>query len=340
MIKDFLISFKDNIKDKTTNPFLGTYFAVWMIRNWKLVYTVFNFDEEKSKGVKLTLEDKINAIEAYYQNESFLGNLGINLLWAFGVLILTYIVLNLSRFIVNFSEKQVTPWIIQFTDSKSIVSKERYNQLKEERDDLEVKFEKEEEANSLLKKEIAELNQKIPAMEEEWNSVKVELEDKVKTLEETKVSLEKRNSKLKSGQDVVPDDLKAERDFLQAKIKESEEALKSLKRENRTLTGRLNNYINRGLNESQALYSDDETQEILDSIKSTENVKNYIKLYENSDKGSFYSSLDKPSRNDYTKSIKYYIDLGLIEIDSSYQSKSGVRKCDFTELGKNVYKML
>jgi len=32
-VKDFLISFSDNFKKKTQNPFLGTYLIVWIIRN-------------------------------------------------------------------------------------------------------------------------------------------------------------------------------------------------------------------------------------------------------------------------------------------------------------------
>ena len=48
MIKDFLVSFKDNFKEKTRNPFLGTYLIVWLIRNWELIYTLFNFDQNKT----------------------------------------------------------------------------------------------------------------------------------------------------------------------------------------------------------------------------------------------------------------------------------------------------
>lgn len=56
MIKDFLISFKDNFREKHRNPLLGTYLLVWLFRNWELLFTLFNFDKEKK------LQDKIEFI--------------------------------------------------------------------------------------------------------------------------------------------------------------------------------------------------------------------------------------------------------------------------------------
>ena len=56
---DITSSFFDNIKDKTTNPFFGTLIFVWLVRNWDLVYTVFNFDSD------CNLEDKKEFIRKY-----------------------------------------------------------------------------------------------------------------------------------------------------------------------------------------------------------------------------------------------------------------------------------
>ncbi|WP_377717329.1 hypothetical protein [Pseudofulvibacter geojedonensis] len=61
MIKDFLISFRDNFKEKTRNPFLGTYVIVWIVLNWELIYTLFNFDDNYK------LENKVAFIKAYYK---------------------------------------------------------------------------------------------------------------------------------------------------------------------------------------------------------------------------------------------------------------------------------
>ncbi|WP_299112890.1 hypothetical protein [uncultured Winogradskyella sp.] len=155
MIKDFLISFKDNFKEKTRNPFLGTYLIVWIIRNWLLVYTLFNFDKIHN------LDFKVNFIKTYYSENDFITNLLTNILWSLGLLILTYVLLNVSRFIINLSEKQITPWIYKITDSKSIVLKEEYDRLKQEKNLIENKLEDERENRVKLLNEISRLENRI-----------------------------------------------------------------------------------------------------------------------------------------------------------------------------------
>ncbi|EMY3476827.1 DUF3450 domain-containing protein [Flavobacterium psychrophilum] len=155
MIKDFLISFTDNFKEKTKNPFLGTYLFVWLIRNWDLAYTLFNFDKD------CTLDDKKTFISNYYKNGDFISNLGGNILWAFGILITTYLLLNISRLIVNLSERRLTPWIYQITDSKSIVLKSEYERIRAESDDLQLRLDKERESKSRLEARIKSLEAEI-----------------------------------------------------------------------------------------------------------------------------------------------------------------------------------
>jgi hypothetical protein len=155
MIKDFLISFSDNFKEKTKNPFLGTYFLVWVVRNWELIYTLFNFDSDTS------LEEKKSFIFDYYSNNDFLNNLFCNILWSFGLLVLTYLLLNLSRFIVNLSEKRLTPWVYKITDSKSIVLKTEYERIRAENDELQIRLEKERTAKSRLESTIKSLEAEI-----------------------------------------------------------------------------------------------------------------------------------------------------------------------------------
>lgn len=155
MIKDFLISFSDNFKEKTKNPFLGTYLLVWLIRNWDLVYTLFNFDKD------CTLDDKKSFIISYLKGNDFIENLAINILWSFGLLITTYALLNISRLIVNLSEKRLTPWIYKITDSKSIVLKTEYERIRSENDDLQFRLDKERESKLRLENTIKSLEAEI-----------------------------------------------------------------------------------------------------------------------------------------------------------------------------------
>ncbi|HEY0056585.1 MAG TPA: hypothetical protein VGB63_14620 [Pedobacter sp.] len=69
MIKDIFDSFKDNLRERTTNPFLGTFVIVWVIKNWKLVYSLFYFDKD------FTLEKRLNYISSYFKEDTFGENL-------------------------------------------------------------------------------------------------------------------------------------------------------------------------------------------------------------------------------------------------------------------------
>ena len=155
MIKDFLISFKDNLREKNRNPFLGTYLLVWLFRNWELLFTLFNFDKEKK------LQDKIDFIKNYYSKHDFLLNLWTNVYWAFGILVITYLLLNLSRLIVNLSESRLSPWIYKITDSKSIVLKSAYESIRSDRDDLQLRLDQERESKSKLEARIKSLETQI-----------------------------------------------------------------------------------------------------------------------------------------------------------------------------------
>ena len=155
MIKDILLSFRDNFREKATNPFLGTYLIVWIIRNWELVYSLFNFNPND------TLEKKVIFIKSYYENNPFVEGSLWNIVWTFGVLVLTYFLLSISRAIVNLFEKQLKPWIYKKTDSKSIVLKSTYELIRNERDDLQLRLDKERESKSRLETIIKSLEEQV-----------------------------------------------------------------------------------------------------------------------------------------------------------------------------------
>jgi hypothetical protein len=155
MIKDLIVSFSDNFKEKTRNPFLGTYIVIWILRNWELIYTLFNFDNTYK------LENKVDFIKKYYETNSFAEGVFSNLGWTFLVLTITYIVLNISRVIINISEKQLKPWVYKKTDYKSIVLKSDHERVRSERDSLQFRLDKERDSKSKLTSIIKDLEEQI-----------------------------------------------------------------------------------------------------------------------------------------------------------------------------------
>lgn len=155
MIRDILDSFKDNVKERTTNPFLGTLIIVWVLKNWVLIYSLFYFDG------KLNLKSRLDYITEYFNKQSFYWNLLEVIAITLLTLIITYFLLSISRILVNFYDKVVTPWIYFITDKSSIVKKEDYVKLLDEIKLLETRLEEERLAKIRAQEERDKADQKI-----------------------------------------------------------------------------------------------------------------------------------------------------------------------------------
>jgi hypothetical protein len=175
MIKDLLISFKDNIKTKTSNPFFGALILVWITKNWNLIYSIFNFD------TKTTLEDKRNFIINHFTTRPFIETLLWCVLETFIIILISYILVNLARLIVNFFDKQVTPIVYKWTDEKSIVLKSVFDASENERKRLERRVEEEREAKLKLQEDYDKLEKRIAELLTEKNTTKTNVDDEKKT---------------------------------------------------------------------------------------------------------------------------------------------------------------
>ena len=132
----FVESTYESFKDKLRNPFYGTLVIVWVIRNREFIYKVF-FHE------KLTSDARLEIIRGHFLNWnsllSFLGTVLISL----GLMTLIYASLNLSRLIVQASEKTLKPLILRLFDKTSIVSRTDYLAMEKDRDYFQKKYSEE-----------------------------------------------------------------------------------------------------------------------------------------------------------------------------------------------------
>jgi hypothetical protein len=138
MVIPSLSSLLDNIKERTTNPFLGTWIVVWLVHNARLVYGFFNV------GSDWTVHAKLEYFEAYFLANPFLPNLFLSAVYALIILLLTYMLLGLSRLLTELYEKKVLPLIIKVTDETEVVTVEKHNALKEKLITLRGAFEEEQ----------------------------------------------------------------------------------------------------------------------------------------------------------------------------------------------------
>ena len=130
----FIKLFQDiqtSTNNKIRNPFFGTYIIVWFIRNWELIYSLFYFDES------LSLAGRLEYIKNYFEQKGLILGLLNNLWITFLIFTISYVLLNLSRFIINFSEWVVKPSIDKMIDTKNVVTKDRFIQMESQRNDLQ-----------------------------------------------------------------------------------------------------------------------------------------------------------------------------------------------------------
>lgn len=136
-MKNLLGFFQQDIKLKTTNPFFAAYFIVWIVRNWKFIYSLFTLN------TIIPIGERFKILEVYLKSESYLLELTYCIVLALLLIIITYFFINVSRLITNLFEKRLTPLIYKISDFKKLVTKEVYVKVCNQRDQNENKYEAE-----------------------------------------------------------------------------------------------------------------------------------------------------------------------------------------------------
>ncbi|MEW5675540.1 hypothetical protein ABGT15_04445 [Flavobacterium enshiense] len=169
---EIITSFFDNIKQKTTNPFFGTLILVWLIRNWDLVFSLFNFDK------KHNLTYKVAYINKYYHDKDLLGIFTNNIFIAFGLMVLAYVLIILSRIIVNVVDHRIIPYFNEKTVSKLVINRSSFDLVKKQRDEYVSLLQEEnekliisEDKHSKIKKAYSELDLKYNELDQEHSSL-------------------------------------------------------------------------------------------------------------------------------------------------------------------------
>lgn len=121
-------SFFSNLKDKVTNPFFGTLILVWLTRNWKVIYGAFTFDESTKQATKLKF------ITDYFKRQYFWEELWTNVGTALAVMLGGYLLIVLTRIIVNWVEYWLMPRLNDKIVSSLVAPRKDFDEVKKERD--------------------------------------------------------------------------------------------------------------------------------------------------------------------------------------------------------------
>lgn len=215
MFKNTLNSFTNNISQKIKNPFLGTFIIVWITRNWQFVYSLFNFDSKTNRESRLAI---IKEFFKDYGIVEILVTIGYSLL----VLVATYVFLNFSRLIVDFFQEIVTPRISKLFNESNIVTREKYNILDTQVNQLETKFNKERESRLKAQNETESLETRVKELLDKETRLNNSIEEQINL----RGIVEKENQELKE----ASKDLKKSKDLLLKTHKEHETLKEEIKK--------------------------------------------------------------------------------------------------------------
>jgi len=165
MIVEIFNALRSNMKSKIRNPFLGTLTLVFIIKNWDLFYSLFTLDKKIDLSIRLlTLAPLIKAAFS-------LSSLGCVILCTITAFVISYFMIVISQFFLLFINRKVYPQIEKITDRNSIVTRERFDQIKN--DNILSSNKIEELQNELIKlrKERDELQNKFIESTQEPSSL-------------------------------------------------------------------------------------------------------------------------------------------------------------------------
>lgn len=166
MLKNLLFSLRDSVKQKTANPFLITLLIVWLFRNYESLFKLM------SSAENISFNEKAEVLDGLLKPEHLIANLFQCVFIALILLTIIYLLLNLSRLIINFYEKTVTPWVYKVTDKSSVVLKDTYEASLLENRNILNRFEEERDKRIKLEGEIESLEKRIRTLVAEKENFK------------------------------------------------------------------------------------------------------------------------------------------------------------------------
>lgn len=176
-------SFAYNLRSKVTNPFFGTLIVVWVIHNWRLFFTVFNFEDNT------TLQTKTDFIAKYLDGCCFFIGLMKSVGLALLVMIVSFIFLAFSKWVSGLYQDRVLPNIYRLTSNSKYKTFEEYEALDRSLNTLRAELKKEKEEKVIVESENSMLKIQINDKDKEYNSLfdastKVSLEERLILLED------------------------------------------------------------------------------------------------------------------------------------------------------------
>ena len=166
------------------NRIKGTYGAtfvlVWLVFNWRFIYILLSFDKS------YTLPHKMEVLNKYVEKYSYSYMLWYPILNTLVSIIIYYILNYITFTITTFFNLTVKPWIQEELDKKklTIISRDLYDNLKIQFDEISDKYKSESEKFINNNKEIETLKSLKSNDENQIKNIQIEIDQKNKYFSE------------------------------------------------------------------------------------------------------------------------------------------------------------
>lgn len=191
-IKSIFQDFVNDNRDKVRTPYFSVFILIWLVRNWELIFTIFNFDEIEKRTDKTTLIGEY--ISKAVSPKELLTTTGL----AFIGITVSYLLISLSKTITLAYKNFVTPFINNLFDKNLNVDKEIYNTVKQERDRFRRLYDDEQNASSGLAARLNDQKILISKIADEHEKTKQDYTE----LLETKSNVDLINKRLENSRNI------------------------------------------------------------------------------------------------------------------------------------------
>lgn len=203
-IRDTLNSIRERIRNPFTirnaTPFAGAFFIALVIYNWKLVFTLFNFDSSDDRL------RKIEIISTFLKEKNWWYRIWNPTILAFGSIVFYYFFNNISLGITIFFNRWVRSFVLHFTDRGRLMPKDEFNNTMTEYNRLNKRFE--------------DVNKEYAVLKGDQESLKAENQNQKIRLQEL-IEINEKSFKERA---ILIDDLKIKSNELQ-KVEETSKAI-------------------------------------------------------------------------------------------------------------------
>lgn len=189
-MKEKIEELYDGLKERLKSNFLLTFVIIWLLHHWRLIYSIFNFDSDK------TLFDKRAYIAQYISEEGMLWLWVFPLLWTFVSMTFFYFFSSISE-ILNIAYQNIRKAIYKKWDNKKLKTIEEYMEKVQEIEKLQMMIKDLE----LRRETILSTNKRLEDSIGEHNSTIHNQRQTLETNKETIAQLSTQASELRNEKD-------------------------------------------------------------------------------------------------------------------------------------------